>query len=76
MGEQDERPSVTVEFARRVGFEPIENDRVVANVQWLVCANNSEAAASVIAQADGYRRKALKVIVGVGCTYGVMADVY
>ena len=54
MDEQHERPSVPVEFARRVGFEPIENDCVVVDVQWLFCASDSEASANVIAQTDGY----------------------
>ena len=54
MDEQHERPSVPVEFARRAGFEPIENDCVVVDVQWQFCASDSEASANVIAQTDGY----------------------
>ena len=42
------------ELARRVGFEPIENDCVAVDVQWLFCASDSEASANVIAQTDGY----------------------
>ena len=49
-----------------MGSKPVDNDRVVANVQWLLCANNSEASANVIAQADGDRRQAFEVLDGVG----------
>ena len=41
-----------------MGFEPIEHDGVVAYVQWLFCANDTEASANAIDQADGNRRKA------------------
>ena len=57
-----------------MGFEPIENDRVVMDVQWLFGANDSEASANVIAQADGYRWIAIEVVVGVGCINGIVVD--
>ncbi len=74
MDEQDQRPTVAVELARRVGFKPIEHDSVVAYVQWLFCANDSEAPANAIAHVDGNRGKTFKVVVGVGCTNGVVVD--
>ena len=58
-----------------MGFEPIEHDCVVAYVQWLFCANDTKASANVVAQTDGNRRKAFKVFVGAGCTYGIVVDV-
>ena len=49
-----------------MGFKPIENDRMVAYVHWLLCAITSDAPANVITPADGDRRKALEVVVGAG----------
>ena len=57
-----------------MGFEPIEHDCVVAYVQWLFSANDTKASANVVAQTDGKRRKAFQVVVGVGCTYGIVVD--
>ena len=57
-----------------MGFEPIEHECVVAYVQLLFQTNDTKASAYVVAQTDGNRRKAFKVVVGVGCTYGVMVD--
>ena len=75
MGELYERPSVAVELARRMGFEPFEDDCVVVYVQLLSCANSSKASANIFAQADGDRRRAPKVTVSMGCTNGVVVDV-
>ena len=57
-----------------MGFEPIEHDYVVAYVQWLFCASDTKASANVVAQTDGNRRKAFKVVFGVGCAYGIVVD--
>ncbi len=57
-----------------MGFQHIEHDCVVANVQRLFCADNSKASANVIGQTDGDRRKAFYVDIGVGCTYGAVVD--
>ena len=57
-----------------MGFSSIQHQRVVVDVQRLLSTVNTKASANVIAQTDGNRRKALKAIVGVGCTYGVMVD--
>ena len=47
---------------------------MVVDAQWLFCASDSEASANVIAQTDGYRWIALEVVIGVGCTNGVVVD--
>ena len=74
MDEQYERPTVPVEFARRMELAPIKHNCVFVNVQGLFGARNSETPTRIVPQTEGNRRKALKVVVCMGGAYGVAVE--
>ena len=57
-----------------MGPDPIENQRVIVDVQRLLSTVNTKATANVVSQTYRNRRSADKVVVCMGGTSGVVVD--